>query len=66
MVRSVVTFGTVFVGFMTELVFFRTHLISFRLYVERPGSTPAQCLFKIENLALPNHFFLSSPYKACT
>ena len=58
-----VTFRAAFVRFSTEQVFLRTHLISFTVCVGRAGSEPEQCLCEIENLALPNHFFLSLPYK---
>ena len=58
MVKDVVTFGTVFVGFSTKLVFFRTHLISFSIYAGRMGSKLELWLCGVENLALPNHFFL--------
>jgi hypothetical protein len=60
-VKDVVTFGTVFVGFSTELVFFRTHLISFSICagrITRMGSKLELWLCGVENLALPNHFFL--------
>jgi hypothetical protein len=57
-VKDVVTFGTVFVGFSTELVFFRTHLICFSIYAGRMGSKLELWLCGVENLALPNHFFL--------
>jgi hypothetical protein len=55
-VKDVVTFGTVFVGFSTELVFFRTHLISFSRYAGRMGSKLELWLCGFSNLALPNHF----------
>ena len=58
-----VTFHVAFVNCRTEQLFLRTHLISSTVCVGRPGSEPKQCLCKIENLALPNHFFHSSPYK---
>ena len=58
MVKDVVTFGTVFVGFSTELVFLRTYLISFSIYASRMGSKLELWLCGVENLALPNHFFL--------
>ena len=60
------TFRAAFVGCRTEQVFWRTHLISSTVCVGHPGSEPEQCLCEIENLALPSHFFLSSPYKWCT
>ena len=50
----------------TEQVFLRAHLISSTVCVGHAGSEPEQCLCEIENLALPKHFFLSSPYKQCT
>ena len=58
-----VTLRAAFVGCRTEHVFLRTLLISSTVCVGRPGSEPEQCLCEIENLALPSHFFLSSPYK---
>jgi hypothetical protein len=57
-VKDVVTFDTVFVGFSTELVFFRTHLISFSICAGRIGSKLELWLCGVENLTLPNHFFL--------
>ena len=61
-----VTFRAAFVNCRTEQVFLRTHLISSTVCVRHAGSEPEQCLCEIENLVLPNHFFLSSPYKQCT
>ena len=58
-----VTFRAAFVNCRTEQVFLRTHLISSTVCVRHAGSEPEQCLCEIENLVLPNHFFLSSPYK---
>ena len=58
--------GMVFVGFSTAFVFFRTHLISFSICAGRAGSKLGLWLYGVENLTLPNTFFLSSPYKLCT
>ena len=66
MVRGALRFGTVFVGFITELVFFPTHLVSFSICVGRTGSKLVLYLNDVEKPALRNYFFLSSPYKACT
>lgn len=38
MVKDAVTFGSVFVGYVTDIIFFRTHIISFSIFVDRVSS----------------------------